>query len=65
MAIRITRIGAIVSGTDGELLLRTFECRNVRSAIDLEIKLNNDFPFADWWARQSGVIPPKPHGLER
>ena len=62
MAIRITRVGTVVSA-DGEGLLRAFECRSVRSALELEIKLNSDAPFADWWVLQNGAIPPKPHGL--
>ena len=64
MVVRITRMGAFVNATDGGLL-RSFECRNVRSAIELEIKLNSDASFADWWALQSGAMAPKPHGLER
>ena len=64
MAIRITRVGAVVSAAD-EGLLRAFECRNVRSALELEIKLTSDAPFADWWALQTGAMPPKPHDLER
>ena len=62
----IARKGAAITAIDEKgHVLRIFECRNVASAIDLEMKLTSDPVFAAWWAREVDPTPPKLGPLER
>jgi len=65
----ITRTGPTITATDDTTgrLMRSEECRNVRGAVALEIKLSNDPKFADLWVRDGDPKCPddKRHGLER
>ena len=65
----ITRNGMTVIATDGNTrrMMRSEECRSVRGAVALEIKLSSDQKFADLWVRDGAPMLPevKPHGLEK
>ena len=52
---------------DNGKIMRVHVCRNVQSAVDLEVKLMSDRAFAELWARDGDPKPPevKRHGLER
>ena len=39
-------------------VLRTYECRNVQCAVELETKLNTDIKFAEMWVRSADPESP-------
>lgn len=46
----------ITAFEDGKVA-RESECRNVQGAIELEMRLISDPPFAAWWAHNSADRP--------
>ena len=59
--ILITRIGNTITASSASgVLMRSHECRNVKSAIDLGIKLVGDHAFTAHWARN---VEPKAYAL--
>ena len=65
----ITRTGMTITASDNATgrMMRSEECRSVRGAVALEIKLSSDPRFADMWVRNNEPKSPevKRHGLER
>ena len=63
--IVVRRIDTTITANANGMIARSFECRSVRAAVELEIKLNSDIAFAEWWAFDGTAKPPKPNTLER
>ncbi|MEI8343010.1 MAG: hypothetical protein WCH43_15915, partial [Verrucomicrobiota bacterium] len=59
--IIITRIGKTVIATDDTTgrMMRSEECKSVRGAVALEIKLSSDTRFADMWVRDGDPKSPE------
>ncbi|MEI7608206.1 MAG: hypothetical protein WCJ64_12595 [Rhodospirillaceae bacterium] len=66
MTITITREEATVTAWSAAgRVARTFSCRSVANAVELEAKLTSDKRFAAEWAYQDDPKPPKHNDNER
>ncbi len=62
--VKVCRNEAVITVSDSGFIARKFECRSVRAALELEIKLNSDHEFTVWWAFGGTARPPRLHMLE-
>ena len=66
--IKISRSDQTVIATSPSgKVMRRYACRSLPCAVSLELKLNIDPEFADWWAHTGDPKAGEhvPHGLER
>lgn len=66
-SIQTRRIGAIITGYIDGRAVRSWECRSIQGAVDLESKLTSDPGFAAKWVGDGAPTSPEatPHPMER